>query len=91
MMLDKDLSSIQEARDLVRAGARGLENLEPRLPGRRGPGVRGHGRSRLPGLRAPGPHGLEETGYGVAAHKKLKNEFGSRRVWESIRDLKTVG
>jgi acetaldehyde dehydrogenase (acetylating) len=33
----------------------------------------------------------EETGYGVAAHKKLKNEFGSRWVWESIRDLKTVG
>jgi len=26
----------------------------------------------------------EETGYGVAAHKKLKNEFGSRAVWESI-------
>ena len=24
-------------------------------------------------------------------HKKLKNEFGSRMVWESIRDLKTVG
>jgi len=33
----------------------------------------------------------EETGFGVAAHKKLKNEFGSRRVWESIRDLRTVG
>jgi acetaldehyde dehydrogenase (acetylating) len=33
----------------------------------------------------------EETGYGVAAHKKLKNEFGSRWVWNSIRDLKTVG
>jgi len=33
----------------------------------------------------------EETGYGVAAHKKMKNEFGSRVVWESIRDLKTVG
>ncbi len=33
----------------------------------------------------------EETGYGVPAHKKLKNEFGSRAVWESIRDLKTVG
>ncbi len=33
----------------------------------------------------------EETGYGVAAHKKLKNQFASRRVWESIRDVKTVG
>ena len=33
----------------------------------------------------------EETGFGVAAHKKLKNEFGSRVVWGSIRDLITVG
>ncbi len=33
----------------------------------------------------------EETGYGVAAHKRLKIEFASRTVWESIRDLRTVG
>jgi acetaldehyde dehydrogenase (acetylating) len=33
----------------------------------------------------------EETGYGVPAHKKLKNEFGSKYVWDSIKDLKTVG
>jgi acetaldehyde dehydrogenase (acetylating) len=34
---------------------------------------------------------VEETGFGVPAHKKIKNEFGSRFVWESIRDTKTVG
>lgn len=33
----------------------------------------------------------DETGYGVASHKRLKNEFASRKVWESIRDIKTVG
>ncbi len=33
----------------------------------------------------------DETGYGVPEHKKLKNEFGSRYVWESIKDIKTVG
>ena len=33
----------------------------------------------------------EETGFGVPEHKKLKNEFGSKHVWESIRDVKTVG
>jgi acetaldehyde dehydrogenase (acetylating) len=33
----------------------------------------------------------EETGYGVALHKKLKNEFASRNVWNSIKDIKTVG
>ena len=33
----------------------------------------------------------DETGYGVAAHKRIKVEFASRTVWESIRDTPTVG
>ncbi len=33
----------------------------------------------------------EETGYGVAEHKRIKVEFASRTVWESIRDIPTVG
>jgi acetaldehyde dehydrogenase (acetylating) len=33
----------------------------------------------------------EETSYGVAAHKTLKNHLGSRQVWESIKHIKTVG
>lgn len=33
----------------------------------------------------------EETGYGVPLHKRIKNEFASRTVWESIKDEKTVG
>lgn len=33
----------------------------------------------------------EETGYGVPVHKKLKVEFASRTVWESIEHLPTVG
>lgn len=34
---------------------------------------------------------VEETGMGVAEHKKIKNEVGSRDVYESIKDEKTVG
>jgi len=33
----------------------------------------------------------EETGYGVPEHKTLKNHLGSRGVWESIKNLRTVG
>lgn len=33
----------------------------------------------------------EETGFGVPDHKRLKNEFSSRNVWESIKDVPTVG
>jgi acetaldehyde dehydrogenase (acetylating) len=33
----------------------------------------------------------EETGYGVAQHKRLKNEFAAEHVWNSIKNIKTVG
>ncbi len=33
----------------------------------------------------------EETGYGIARHKMLKNHLGSRAVWEAIKNIKTVG
>ena len=33
----------------------------------------------------------EETGYGIPAHKTLKNQLSSRSVWESIRNVRTVG
>ena len=33
----------------------------------------------------------EETGYGIPAHKKLKNELASKGVWNSIKDIPTVG
>jgi acetaldehyde dehydrogenase (acetylating) len=33
----------------------------------------------------------DETGYGVPEHKRIKVEFASKSVWESIRDIPTVG
>ncbi len=33
----------------------------------------------------------EETGYGIPRHKMLKNHLGSKYVWESIKNIKTVG
>ncbi len=33
----------------------------------------------------------EETGFGVCEHKEIKNQFASKTVYESIKDMKTVG
>ena len=33
----------------------------------------------------------EETGFGYAPHKQLKNEFAAQGVWDSIRDVATCG
>lgn len=38
-----------------------------------------------------GQMAAEETGYGIARHKMLKNHLASRKVWESIKEIKTVG
>ena len=34
---------------------------------------------------------VEETTYGVAAHKTLKNHLCSKILWEAIKDIKTAG
>jgi acetaldehyde dehydrogenase (acetylating) len=89
--MDKDLVSIQEARDSVTA-AHAAWQVWSRVSQKEVDRVcaamaeAGYQASERVGRLAQ-----EETGYGVVAHKKLKNEFGSRAVWESIRDVKTVG
>src|SRR5512146_3521720 len=91
MALDKDLSSIQEARDLANAAYEAWKvwsKASQAEVDRVGAAMAEAGYQASERL---GRMAVEETGYGVPAHKKLKNEFGSRAVWESIRDLKTVG
>ncbi|MDX9863472.1 MAG: aldehyde dehydrogenase family protein [Anaerolineaceae bacterium] len=89
--MDKDLLSIQEARDLATA-ARDAQRLW--LHATQDEVDRVCAAMADAAFQAAGRLGQmahEETGYGVAAHKQLKNEFASRNVWESIKDIKTVG
>lgn len=89
--MDDDLRSIQEARDLAvaaraaqRAFATASQQEVDRICAAMADAVY-RDAARL------GQLAQEETGYGVAAHKKIKIEFGSRAVWESIKDVPTVG
>ncbi len=89
--MDKDLVSIQEARNLADAA------YQAQL-------VWGHATqvevdrvcaamanaAYLASTRL-GQMACDETGYGIPDHKRLKNELGSRIVWESIKDTPTVG
>ncbi len=89
--MDQDLSSIQESRDTV---ARAYEAWKAWSHASQADVDRVCEAMADAGYQASerlGRLAQEETGYGIAAHKKLKNEFGSRMVWQSIRDLKTVG
>lgn len=89
--MDKDLLSIQEARDLAVA-ARDAQRIW--LHATQDEVDRVCSAMADAAFQAAGRLGQmasEETGYGVPAHKKLKNEFASRNVWESIKNVKTVG
>jgi acetaldehyde dehydrogenase (acetylating) len=89
--LDADLSSVQEARDLALAAraaqrqfASATQEQVDRVCAAMAEVVH-RDAARL------GRMACEETGYGVPAHKQVKIEFASRAVWESIRDVPTVG
>jgi acetaldehyde dehydrogenase (acetylating) len=91
MGLDKDLASIQESRELVLAAHEAWNTWSRASQAEVDRVCSAMSAAGVQAAERLGRLAVEETGFGVAAHKKLKNEFGSRVVWESIRELKTVG
>lgn len=89
--MDKDLASIQEARDLVTAAYEAWKIWSHASQAEVDRVCSAMADAGFRASESLGRLAQEETGFGVAAHKKLKNEFSSKAVWESIRDLKTVG
>ncbi|MCX7874777.1 MAG: acetaldehyde dehydrogenase (acetylating) [Melioribacteraceae bacterium] len=91
MNIDKDLLSIQEARNLAKAAKEAQlefkhynqEQVDKIVKAMADAGYKEA--ERLARLAH------EETGFGKVSDKIIKNQFGSRTVWESIKDLKTVG
>ena len=91
MELDKDLASIQEARDLVRkakAAQAALAEMDQQQV------------DRIVGAMAQAAEGaaqrlaemaVQDTGFGKVADKVVKNMFAARTVYNSIRNEKTIG
>ena len=91
MTFDQDLESIQEARTLV-VNAREAQKIWAKASQADVDRVcQVMAEAAYNAADRLGRMAVEETGFGVAAHKKLKNEFASKVVWESIKDVKTVG
>ena len=89
--MDSDLISIQEARDLA-ANAREAQRLWSKanqIDVDRVCAAMAQAAFSASGRLGQMAH--DETGFGVPEHKKLKNEFGSMKVWESIKDIRTAG
>ena len=91
MELDKDLQARQEARQLLRRA----ETAQAQLAGFPQEKLDAIAKAVADAIYAAAPELAEmavaETGFGNAPDKTVKNQFASKRVWEAVKDMKTVG
>ncbi|MBG0784837.1 MAG: aldehyde dehydrogenase family protein [Anaerolineaceae bacterium] len=88
---DKDLQSIQEARNLATKAFEAWKIWSTASQEQVDRVCAAMTTAALAAAERLGTMAHEETGYGVPEHKRLKNEFAARNVWNSIKDEKTVG
>ena len=91
MPLDKDLQSIQEMRELVQKAKKAQLEFRAYDQARVDRVVKAMADAGFDAAERLGRMAHEETGFGKPEDKKKKNEFATRRVWESIKDLRSVG
>ena len=90
-MLDKDLRSIQEARQLARAAQEAHEAFAGFSEQAIDKILRAMVEVIVKNAERLARMTVEETGYGVMEHKIVKNLFASRDVYQAIRSIQTVG
>jgi acetaldehyde dehydrogenase (acetylating) len=88
---DKDLASISQARTLARAAREAQSRLAELSQVQIDAIVGAMAQAVTPHAEALARLAVDETGYGVVADKVQKNLFASRRVYEFIRPIRTVG
>ncbi|MBC7932488.1 MAG: aldehyde dehydrogenase family protein [Rubrivivax sp.] len=91
MASDKDLVSVQQARDLVEAAHRAQAVLARFDQGKIDRICEAMARAALREAARLGAMAVEETGYGIADDKREKNRFASEDVWNFFKSLRTVG
>lgn len=91
MSADKDLISVQQARDLVEAAHRAQTELARFDQARIDHICEAMARAALRESPRVAALAVEETGYGVAADKEEKNRFAAEDVWNYFKNLRTVG
>src|ERR1700748_506450 len=90
-MEDKDLASVQQARDLVEAAHRAQGQLVRFDQAKVDRICEAMARAALREAARLGALAVEETGYGIADDKREKNRFAAEDVWNFFKGLRTVG
>jgi acetaldehyde dehydrogenase (acetylating) len=90
-MADKDLVSVQQARDLVEAAHRAQGVLARFDQAKIDRVCEAMARAALRDAARLGAMATEETGYGIPDDKREKNRFAAEDVWNYFKGLRTVG
>lgn len=90
-VLDRDLASLQEMRDLVRKAKTAQKEFKNFSQAEVDRVVFALARRMDKESEALAKMAVEETGYGNVPDKTVKNLVASRLLYESIKDMKTVG
>ena len=90
-LYDKDLLSMQEVRELVEAAKEAQQELANMTQSQVDHIVRAIADAGVRNARRLAEMANEDTGFGKVEDKIIKNIFGSRGVYEYIKDMKTVG
>jgi len=91
MNLDKDLQSVQEARNLLQEAHKAQRELAGMTQEQIDAIVDSMAREAEKQARRLAEMAVEDTGFGNAADKTLKNLFSAVDVYNAIRTMKTVG
>jgi acetaldehyde dehydrogenase (acetylating) len=91
MSVDKDLVSVQQARDLVEAAHRAQAEVAQFDQGKIDRICEAMAKAALREAARLGAMAVEETGYGVPDDKREKNRFAAEDVWNYFRGLRTKG
>ncbi|HEY9577298.1 MAG TPA: aldehyde dehydrogenase family protein, partial [Pseudobacillus sp.] len=91
MMLDTDLESIQEGRQLLQQAKLAQDKMRKLTQDEVNQIIHSMAQAASQEAGRLASMAVEETGYGKVEDKLTKNLFASRDVYESIREKKTVG
>ena len=91
MSADKDLISVQQARDLVDSAYKAHAELVTFDQAKIDRICEAMARAALREATRLGAMAVEETGFGVPDDKREKNRFAAEDVWNYFRGLRTVG
>ncbi len=90
-MVDKDLLSIQEARALVRAARKAQAEFAQLGQEKVDAVVKAVAEATVAKAEELAILAVEETGFGKAADKKIKNLLAGEKLHAAIKDMRTVG